>query len=250
MRRGRGLAVALKAVISPTTSVAIVNISADGSTTLYCGTVDMGQGSDTAMAQIVGEVLNVPAETVRVVPRDTDVTPYEWARSDRARCSTWDTRCGLLPKRHAPRSQRCARELGEPEGSNTPLADLFRKKYGMQAGNIVGTGTYKPDYIPPDRFRTDAPTLRRSGWSPAAGVEVEVDTETGQVRIARLINVAESATPINPKIVETQLSGAALMQLGFTHVREDAYRRRPSHQCITRRLQNSGHARRAAGDGE
>ncbi|MFZ3250850.1 MAG: xanthine dehydrogenase family protein molybdopterin-binding subunit, partial [Pseudolabrys sp.] len=61
VRRGRGFAVALKAVISPTTSVAIVNVSADGSTTLYCGTVDMGQGSDTAMAQMVGEVLNMPA---------------------------------------------------------------------------------------------------------------------------------------------------------------------------------------------
>ena len=77
VKRGRGLAIAIKAVISPTTSVAIVNVNADGSTTLYCGTVDMGQGSDTAMAQIVGEVLNVPAESVNVVPRDTDVTPYD-----------------------------------------------------------------------------------------------------------------------------------------------------------------------------
>ena len=50
----------MKAVISPTTSVANLNIAADGSITLYCGTVDMGQGSDTAMAQIVGEVLNIP----------------------------------------------------------------------------------------------------------------------------------------------------------------------------------------------
>ena len=57
----------IKAVISPTTSVAIVNVSADGSATLYCGTIDMGQGSDTAMAQMVGEVLNIPAEAVRVV---------------------------------------------------------------------------------------------------------------------------------------------------------------------------------------
>src|SRR6185295_528361 len=77
IKRGRGLAVAIKAVISPTTSVAIVNVSADGSTTLYCGTVDMGQGSDTSMAQMVGEVLNIPAESVRVVPRDTDITPYD-----------------------------------------------------------------------------------------------------------------------------------------------------------------------------
>ena len=50
----------------------------------------------------------------------------------------------------------------------------------------------------------------------AAGVEVEVDTETGQVRIARLINVVDCGKPVNPKIVETQISGASLMQLGFT----------------------------------
>jgi len=47
-------------------------------------------------------------------------------------------------------------------------------------------------------------------------VELEVDTETGHVRIARLVNVADVGTPINPRIVETQLSGAAIMQLGFT----------------------------------
>ena len=77
VRRGRGIAISIKAVISPTTSVAIVNVFADGSCALYCGTVDMGQGSDTAMAQMVGEVLNVPAESVQVVQRDTDVTPYD-----------------------------------------------------------------------------------------------------------------------------------------------------------------------------
>jgi CO/xanthine dehydrogenase Mo-binding subunit len=49
-----------------------------------------------------------------------------------------------------------------------------------------------------------------------AGVEVEVDTETGQVRILKLVNIIDCGTPINPRIVETQISGAALMQLGFT----------------------------------
>ena len=58
IRRGRGIAIGFKASISPTTSVAIVNVYADGSTTLYTSTVDMGQGSDTAMAQIAAEVLD------------------------------------------------------------------------------------------------------------------------------------------------------------------------------------------------
>ena len=59
LRRGRGMAIGLKASISPTTSGAIVNVAADGSIVLYTNTIDMGQGSDTAMAQIAAEVLNV-----------------------------------------------------------------------------------------------------------------------------------------------------------------------------------------------
>ncbi len=49
-----------------------------------------------------------------------------------------------------------------------------------------------------------------------AGAEVEVDTETGHVKITKLVNVVDVGKAINPKIVETQISGAALMQLGFT----------------------------------
>jgi CO/xanthine dehydrogenase Mo-binding subunit len=215
VRRGRGLAVALKAVIAPTTSVAIVNIAGDGSTTLYCGTVDMGQGSDTAMAQIVGEVLNVPAESVRIVPRDTDVTPYDMGTLGSRSLFHMGHAVRLAAEEAGAKVAALRRELSEPEGSNAPLADLFRKKYGMQAGNIVGTGTYKPDYIPPDD--SGLTTNATPFWMVAgSGVEVEVDIQTGHVRIARLINVADVGNPINPKIVETQLSGAALMQLGFS----------------------------------
>jgi CO/xanthine dehydrogenase Mo-binding subunit len=109
-----------------------------------------------------------------------------------------------------------AREIGEPEGSNIPLAELFRKKFGMQAGNIVGTGTYKPDYVPPDPDTGQTPNATPFWMVAGSGVELEVDTETGHVRILRLVNVVDAGNPINPKIVETQISGAATMQLGFT----------------------------------
>jgi len=215
VRRGRGLAVALKAVISPTTSVAVVNIAADGSATLYCSTVDMGQGSDTAMAQMVGEVLDMPAESVRVVPRDTDVTPYDMGTLGSRSLFHMGHAVRLAAEEARDKIAALRRELGEPEGSNAPLGDLFRKKYGMQAGNIVGTGIYKPDYIPPDS--SGLTTNATPFWMVAgSGVELEVDTETGHVRITRLINVADVGKPINPKIVETQLSGASLMQLGFS----------------------------------
>jgi len=108
------------------------------------------------------------------------------------------------------------RDVGEPEGSNAPLAELFQKKYGMQAGNIVGTGTYKPDYIAPEPGTGQTANVAPFWMTAATGVEIEVDTETGHVTNARMINVADVGNPINPKIVETQLSGAALMQIGFT----------------------------------
>jgi CO/xanthine dehydrogenase Mo-binding subunit len=216
VKRGRGLAIAIKAVIAPTTSVAVLNVTADGSPILYCGTVDMGQGSDTAMAQIVGEVLNVPAESVRVVPRDTDVTPYDMGTLGSRSLFHMGHAVRIAAEECRGKIEALRKDLGEPEGSNTPVAELFKKKYGMQAGNIVGSGTYKPDYIPPQPG-TGLTTNVAPFWMVAgAGAEVEVDTETGKVSVTRLINVVDCGKPVNPKIVETQISGATLMQLGFT----------------------------------
>jgi CO/xanthine dehydrogenase Mo-binding subunit len=105
VKRGRGLAVGLKAVIAPTTSVAILNISGDGSCTIYCGTIDMGQGSDTAMAQIAGEVLNIPAERIRVVL----ALPHGPRRPPRGR--------GSKGKDRGPRARR--RRAGGQQHSST-----------------------------------------------------------------------------------------------------------------------------------
>jgi CO/xanthine dehydrogenase Mo-binding subunit len=216
LRRGRGIAFAIKAVISPTTSVANLTIAADGSTTLYCGTVDMGQGSDTAMAQIVGEELDIAPESVRIVPRDTDVTPYDMGTLGSRSLFHMGHAVRLAAQDAREKIKAMARDVGEPEGSNIPLPDLFKKKYGMQAGNIVGTGTYKPDYVPPDPATGLTPNVTPFWMCAASGAEVEVDTETGHVRIARLVTAVDCGRPLNPKIVETQISGAVLMQLGFT----------------------------------
>src|SRR5437762_8105465 len=79
MRRGHGIAIGFKACIANTTSLAAVQVNADGSCTVYTSCVDMGQGSDTAMAQIAAEVLHIPTEAVTVVHSDTDVTPFDMA---------------------------------------------------------------------------------------------------------------------------------------------------------------------------
>jgi CO/xanthine dehydrogenase Mo-binding subunit len=214
VRRGRGIAIGFKACISPTTSVAMVNVSADGSCIVYSSTVDMGQGSDTAMAQIAGEVLNLPAESITVVHSDTDVTPYDMATLGSRSLFHMGNAVRLAAEEARGKLHALAAEVGL--AAETPIAEVFRKKYGMQAGNVIGTGSFIPSYTPPDYATGLTPNATPFWMVGGTGAEVEVDTETGHVRIARLVNVADVGTPINPKIVATQLSGAAIMQLGFT----------------------------------
>ena len=214
LRRGRGIAIGFKACVSPTTSLAAVNINGDGSCIVYCSTVDMGQGSDTAMAQIAGEVLNMSAESVRVVHSDTDVTPYDMATLGSRSLFHMGNAVKLAAEDALKKLNQLKSELQMPLDAAIP--EIFKKKYGMQAGNVVGTGSFIPSYTPPD-YATGLTSNATPFWMVGgSGVEIEVDTETGRVRVARLVNVADVGTPITPKIVETQLSGAAIMQLGFT----------------------------------
>jgi CO/xanthine dehydrogenase Mo-binding subunit len=216
VRRGRGIAFAIKAVISPTTSVANITIAADGSATLYCGTVDMGQGSDTANAQVVAEVLDIAAESVRIVHPDTDVTPYDMATLGSRSMFHMGNAVKLAAQDAKAKLAALASELGLPPGSNIPIAELFRRKYGMQAGNVIGIGSYVPSYQSPDHDTGQTSNATPYWMIGGTGAEVEVDVETGQVRVSRLVNVVDAGNPINPKIVEDQISGATVMQLGFT----------------------------------
>jgi len=214
IRRGRGIAIGFKACVSPTTSLAAVSVNADGSCTVYCSTVDMGQGSDTAMAQIAGEVLHLPAESVTVVHSDTDVTPYDMATLGSRSLYHMGNAVKLAAEDARQKLQSLRDELKLPADAEVP--DIFRKKYGMQAGSVLGTGSFIPSYASPDPATGQTPNATPFWMVGGTGVELEVDTETGHVRITRLVNVADVGTPINPRIVETQLSGASIMQLGFT----------------------------------
>ena len=223
VRRGRGIAVGFKASISPTTSVAIVNVNADGSVVVHCSTTDMGQGSDTVMAQIAAEVLDVPIETVILVHPDTDVTPYDMSTLGSRSTYHMGHAVRLAATEARDQLAQMQDELGLPEGSNVPVKELFIRKYGMQAGNIVSSGSYKPPYQPTDH-ETGLSTNATPYWMiGATGVEVSVDTETGHVTVDRMINVADLGNALNPEIVATQLSGAAIMQLGFTMTEDMVY---------------------------
>lgn len=238
IRRGRGIAVGLKASVTPTSSVAIVNLYGDGSLGIYIGTVDMGQGSDTVMAQIAGEVLGLKTEKVLVVHPDTDVTPYDMATlgsrstfhmgnavkraAEQVRDQLLEVATDVLDQTEDELELREGCVVAK-NGDRVSYGEVFKANFGMQAGNIVGVGSFKGSYQPPDHETGQSPQITPFWMIGATGVEVEVDTETGHVMVTRMINVADVGTALNPAIVVRQLSGAAIMQLGITLLEEMFY---------------------------
>lgn len=212
LRRGRGIGIGFKACVAPTTSVAIVNLSADGSCVVYSSTVDMGQGSDTAIAMMAGDVLGIPAERIKVIHPDTDVTPYDMATLGSRSTFHMGHAVRLAAEDAKANLEALALQVGLP--ASATAAQVLPRKYGMQAGNIVGVGSYIPTYKSPDHDTGQSENITPNWMVGACGVEIEVDTETGQLKVIRYENVVDCGTAINPLVVDTQISGAAIMQLG------------------------------------
>ncbi len=217
VRRGRGIGLGFKALVAPTTSVATVTLGGDGSCMLLISTVDMGQGSNTAMAMVAADVLGLAAENIRVVFPDTDVTPYDMATLGSRSTFHMGNAVKLAAQDVLVKLQALADELGQPFTGATQAGALLRKKFGMPAGTVVGTGSFMPPYQSPDADGR-SPEITPNWMIGGTGVEVEVDTETGHFRLLRIENVVDCGTPLNPKVVASQISGAAIMQLGMTHL--------------------------------
>ncbi|APR39545.1 xanthine dehydrogenase family protein molybdopterin-binding subunit [Paraburkholderia sp. SOS3] len=216
LRRGRGIGVGFKALVAPTTSMAMISLAGDGSCTVYSSTVDMGQASETAIALMAGEVLGIPAERIKVMRPDTDVTPYDMATLGSRSTFHMGHAVRLAAEDVNRKIAELAEELGVPSVPAMRAGELLRRKYKMQAGNIVGIGSFIPNYESPSHETGQSENITPNWMVGGCGVEVEVDTETGHFRLLRFENVVDCGTPINPKVVDTQISGAAIMQLGIT----------------------------------
>src|ERR1051326_6343158 len=116
-----------------TASLAALNVNADGSCTVYTSCVDMGQASDTAMAQIAAEVLRIPTEAVTVVHSDTDVTPFDMATLGSRSLFHSGNAVKLAAEDALGKINQLRQELHLP--ADAPIADVFKKKYGMRAGS-------------------------------------------------------------------------------------------------------------------
>lgn len=231
-RRGFGIACGLKAVIFPSTSNAMVTLNADGSATVYSSTVEMGQGSETTLAQIAAEVLGVPLEKVVIHPPDTDVTPYDtitagsrstYHMGNAVRLAAEDVRRQVLeaaaqrlevsPADLEMRDERVFVRGAEQRGISLP--DLFSVAFGGRGSTVVGRGRFTPKTAPVDP-ETGMTSKSTEYWFPGAtAVEVEVDEETGHVQVLRIAAAADVGTAIHPAHCEQQIVGATTMALSL-----------------------------------
>ncbi|MGH7793774.1 MAG: xanthine dehydrogenase family protein molybdopterin-binding subunit [Candidatus Binatia bacterium] len=229
LRRGKGLAVAIKSTSTPSTSAASVRLNADGSAVLLTSSAEIGQGAQTSLAQIVGDVIGLPLERVSVTFPDTDVTPYDKSTSSSrttfhmggaAQIAAGQVRDQLLQAGAKALEARVEdlelkdlrlRVKGVPEKSMN-YAQVFRSIFGEPSGSLFGNFTLRTE------GGVDGKTGQGKGSSfwfySAAGAEVEVDIETGKIRVLRVVTAVDVGKAIHPKQCDLQNEGSALAGLG------------------------------------
>ena len=230
--RGRGISVGLLAAGAHPVSTATVRMAADGGVTVLVGTTEAGQGARTVMAQIAAEVLRAPVDRVVVRRTDTRYTPYD--RSTGASRST--TVAGMAVQRAAqavldalietasitletPPGQLRLEEGAIRGGSRSVThSELVRARFGFDGGELLGTGRVQPEAG--TGSYADGPVF----WEVCvAGAEVEVDKQTGVVRVLRTASVADVGKAINPQLVARQDEGATLQGIGNALFEEMRY---------------------------
>ena len=213
-------------------SSAQVQVNEDGNVYVLTGEVDYGQGSRTIMAQIAAQELSLPIESVRVSNVDTDITPA-CLGAFASRTTTLGGNAVLNAARdakrqivdHAANLLECSPDdldlaSGEvyvkahPDRKIT-VGEVARTATFSAAGNpIMGIGSFSPPDVvlpAPNKYGNVS-----TGYSFAAhAVEVEVDTETGFVKILRFIAGHDVGRVINELAIEGQVEGGVTQGLGY-----------------------------------
>ncbi len=248
--RGKGIGVAGSAYISGAGlpiywnemphSGASVKIDRGGGVTVYCGTSEIGQGSDNVLATVTAEQLGVLPEDVHVVSGDTSLAPVD--------LGSYSSRVTFMAGNAVRQAAGRLRELivgALAEKWQVPadrIALAYRKAYDLADpskavsfaeaavlaesvhGTLVSVGSYKPP-------RGIGGDYKGAGVGPtpaysyqAAVAEVSVDLETGVVTVERITEAHDCGRALNPPSVEGQIEGSAYMAYGEAIAEEQVFR--------------------------
>lgn len=211
----------------------IIKVEEDGSIYFFTGAADTGQGSSTALSQIAAQELGVSYNRVKCTSGDTETTPFDTG-SFASRVTFISGNATILAARDAKIQMLeivatehnlkiedidiCAEEIIRREDKSVlmsfdeALELCYSFNYGKQ---IIGRGSYNPKTTPID-FRTGEGNVSGSYGFESQIAEVEVNKETGVVKILKLYDAHDIGKAINPQSVEGQIEGSLAMGIGYT----------------------------------
>lgn len=214
-------------------SGAIVKLNRDGTADLAVATIDMGSGQTTTLCQIVAEELGLEPEAVRVAQADTDTVPFD-APSHASRV-TYSAGNAVKAAAAAAKERllRVAATLLEAAPEDLELRDGTIAPKGAPGRSVTVADVVTRAESPFVQLGPEGPaptTIEEKGTiiglssmappsnpSPATAqfVEVEVDTETGQVDVLRVVHAHDLGKVVNPNAAEGQVEGGFQQGMGY-----------------------------------
>jgi 4-hydroxybenzoyl-CoA reductase subunit alpha len=216
-----------------------LRLDRQGGVCVMCGSVDIGQGSDSILAYIVAEVLGIDPFDIRVLTADTDLTPVDLGSySSRVTLMTGNAAIQAAERARELLTIAVAEKLGVPI-ENISLAerrvfDVENPEIGVsfaeavvlaesKFGTIGTVGSYTPP-ASPGKYKGAGVGPSPAYSYSAAVAEVDVDPNTGIVTVERIWIAHDVGKSINPALVIGQVEGSVYMGLGEILMEEMAYR--------------------------
>ncbi len=226
-KRGVGVALAMHGTAIPGLDMggASIKLNDDGSFNVLVGATDIGTGSDTVIAQIAAEVLGVHVEDIIMHSSDTDFTPFDTG----AYASSTTYISGGATKKAAEqvRSQilEVASHMLNANPENLTIRDRIITSTNGKAVTVSQVALHSLHVENQQQIMATASWMSYESPPPfaAQGVEVEVDTETGVVRVLNAISAVDAGRVINPITAEGQIEGGVTQALGYGVCEEMVY---------------------------
>ncbi len=224
--RGLGLANAIEVAGGPYTSVnpdtASIRVNPDGSVIVFTGSTSMGQGNETAYAQIVCERLGVPPAQIQVLWGDSDALDAGRGNGGSGALTVGGSAVTRASEKIVERGRRIAARMVEAAPEDIQLRDgrftVAGTDRGVSFAEVAKTA-YVTKQLPPGM---EPGFTETAAFTPPAVTfpngcqvcEVEIDTETGVVRIVRHTVVDDVGRMVNPMLVKGQIHGGVVQGLG------------------------------------
>jgi putative selenate reductase molybdopterin-binding subunit len=235
LKRGLGMALCMHgtAIAGLDMGAASIKMNDDGSFNVLVGATDLGTGSDTVLGQIAAESLGVPLSDILMYSSDTDFTPFDTGAY--ASSTTYISGRAVQKAAEDIRAQIFERAaLMLRIGRDVPPERLYdgwhikdRHVFTSNGQSVSLSAVALHSLHTEDQRQIMATASYMSYDSPppfaAQFAEVEVDTETGQVTVKKLVMAVDCGTAINPQTALGQIDGGQVQALGFAICEEMPY---------------------------